>query len=373
MLLPVLTLPAWGFELSTTTDVSAQVTGAHYTQDASLPAEFSGPDYQMTGLLSVDWNVRASITSSLDVETRYGLAAISELDQAGQADAVNDSADYRLDDLPTDLDPEFRQRLDRLNLRWYSPFGDYVLGRQAISFGQARIFSPVDVVQPASVTEVNNAYRPGVDALRGTWLLGAVSELDVGYVFGDDQVAFARLKAYLAGMDWELIGLEINGDHQLLSLGTTGAVGTVGWWQETSWLNGPDQEGIRSTVGLDATWFDDLYVFSELHYNGLGQDQSYLNNLTQSWYQLGAVQPWGQWYLSLQGQYPVNVLTQLSAGVTTNLNDGSSLLHTSVAYDASQSLSVQVNALGPVAMDTGLEHEYSLYPFAVELRLDWTF
>lgn len=361
------------FELSSTTDIRAQFTGLSYPQAASVPLTYKGPDYLLNGQVGIDWNLRAQVLPALDVELRYGLSVDSELDRSGQVRPEGQGADYRLDDLPTTIQPEYQQRLDRFNLRWYGPVGDYVLGRQAISFGQARVFSPVDVIQPAQVTDFSSAYRAGVDALRGTWLLGAVSELDVGYVFGRDKVAFVRLKAYLASVDWELIGLQINDDHRLVSLGSTAGIGTLGLWQESAWLDGPDGEGTRMTLGADTTWFDDLYVFSEVHYNGLGGAGTYSQVTADSWYQLGAVQPLGTWYLSLQAQYPLNVVTQLSVGTTSNLNDGSTLINSGVTIDASQTLSVSVQTIVPVASKADLDYEYGVYPFAAEASLDWTF
>lgn len=360
-------------EFQTSTDISAQITGYGYPQQGNVPAMFQGPDYVVNGQLSADWNVRALLSDSLEFDVRYGLAALSELDQSGSEVADSTAAAYRIDDLPSSLDPAYQQQLDRLNLRWYSPFGDYVIGRQAISFGQARVFSPIDIIQPSDLTRLDSSYRAGVDALRATWLLGAVSEFDTGLVIGETRVAFARLKAFLFSTDWELIALTINDDHRIYSLGTTAAVGTLGLWQESAWLDGPDRDGLRATVGADYMLFDDLYVFAELHYNGLGDDADYQAVLSESFYQLGAVQPWGQWYVTTQAQYPLNVLTQLGVGTTVNLVDGSALVNGRVSYNATQTLTVNLNAAIPLSTEVGTDAEYSLYPRTIGIALNWTF
>lgn len=365
---------ASGLEFQVTTDLGADFSYLDYPPVAQLPPAFQGSaDAVLNGQFQVDWNVQAYLTDDLELGLRYGLQARSELATTNANNTQTGAADYRFADLPADLQVDYGQTLDRLNLRWYSPFGDFVVGRQAISFGQARVFSPIDVVQPADVTRLDNSYRAGVDAIRATWLLGAVSELEGGAVLGEDKLYFARLKAFLLSTDWELIGLQINEDQRIVSLGTTAAVGQIGVWQETAWLDSDDSQGLRATIGADTTLFDDLYLFSELHYNELGQAENYLAGLTQSFYQLGAVQPWAQWYLSVQGNYPVNVLTQLALGSTVNLNDGSALVNGSLSYNASQLMTVSMNAAVPVSESVGLDQEYSLYPAAFTVSLDWTF
>ncbi len=40
------------------------------------------------------------------------------------------------------------------------------LGRQPVSFGRAKLWSPMDLVAPFALTEVDTEYRPGADAVR---------------------------------------------------------------------------------------------------------------------------------------------------------------------------------------------------------------
>jgi len=310
----------------------------------------------------------------VQLSLRYGLSAVSVLDQSGsESNGASLTADYRLDDLPAELDVQFHQQLDQLNLIWYSPMGDFTLGRQAISFGQAKVYSPIDVIQPADILATDQSYRPGVDAIRVTWLVGAVSELDAGYVFGQDEAVFVRLKAYLLASDWELIGIAINSDNLIGSLGLNSGIGPVGLWQETALMIDSDSENIRVTVGADYTLFDDLYVMGEIHFNGLGEEENYSLNSAKEFYRLGAVLPNAQWYSSIQLSYPLNIVTQLSGGGTVNLNDGSVLINTAVSYSASDSLSVKITGVLPMARENSADYEYGIYPAYISLDLDWVF
>ncbi len=359
------------FDLEQSADLSATFTAFTHPTVSGLPADMQSPEYQLNGNVSAFWNVLVFPSDTTQLNIRYGLSANSELDQAGSANQETTTAMYRVDDLPAQIDLQYQQNLDQFSATWYSPFGDYTLGRQPISFGQARFYSPIDVIQPAAVFATDRSYRPGVDAFRGTWQLGAVSELEAGYVFGQDTVAFSRLKAYLLNSDWELIALRINDDHWIGSLGTSTGFGAVGFWQETAVLTDTEDADVRATLGMDYTFFDDLYVMAELHYNGLGGDNA--TAMSQSFYQLGAVVPTGQWYGSAQASYPLNIVTQLSGGVSANLDDGSVLLNSSLSYNASDSLSVNVSALLPVVKEHSLDYEYGAYPTVIEVDLDWVF
>ena len=79
-------------------------------------------------------------------------------------------ANYRLTDIDPLLIDEARrpvlQNLDRLNIQLQFDQGDLTIGRQAITFGSARIINPTDVFLPYNVTALNTEYRIGVDAIR---------------------------------------------------------------------------------------------------------------------------------------------------------------------------------------------------------------
>lgn len=372
VLFAVISTATSAVEFETTTDLSVALDAFAHPQTNSIPADMLGPEYQLNGRSAVFWNVDAFVGSQIKTELRYGLSVQSVLDTQG-AEPASVGADYRVDDLPSALEPEFSQSLDRFNINWYSPVGDFSLGRQPISFGQAKVFSPIDVIQPADIVAIDRSYRAGVDAIRGTWLLGAVSELDAGYVFGRDSVAFGRLKTFAFNADWEFIGLTINEELTIASLGVNGGVGAVGLWQESAVFLTADDSDFRVTVGVDTQFFDDFYVLTELHYNGLGRTENYAQNSIDPFYQLGAVTPNAQWYASAQASYPLNILMSLSVGATVNLNDGSGLVNGLISYNASDTLTVQIASVIPVKSETSFDEEFGLYPATLSLLLDWVF
>ena len=96
---------------------------------------------------------------------------------------VGDS--YRYSDIKSpignaDTKTEIYQNLDRFNVQFQFDAGDLTIGRQAISFGSARMINPTDVFLPFDVQTFNTEYRTGVDAIRFQRPVGELGEIDLG-------------------------------------------------------------------------------------------------------------------------------------------------------------------------------------------------
>jgi len=72
-----------------------------------------------------------------------------------------------------------QHNLDLLALRYQTPRATLVIGRQVLSWGTGRLWNPTDLMSPFSPTDVDREVRRGVDAVRLSMPLGAVSQLDV--------------------------------------------------------------------------------------------------------------------------------------------------------------------------------------------------
>lgn len=83
-----------------------------------------------------------------------------------------------------DEDLTLRGRIDRLSIAW-SPNGmDLTVGRQPISFGNAVIFTPLDLVNPFTPAVIDQEYKPGVDAVRVDLYAGVSSKLSLAAAYG---------------------------------------------------------------------------------------------------------------------------------------------------------------------------------------------
>ncbi|MBN2493702.1 MAG: hypothetical protein JXR96_03835 [Deltaproteobacteria bacterium] len=124
--------------------------------------------------------------------------------------------------------------VDRLNLKFRLPFADLTLGRQAVTFGKAYFWNPLDVFLAFDPRQFDRDYKAGVDALRLDVPLGSFSGVTlVGVlgrrlsVFGSyDDDAFADLSWYgsavvgrvftnLLGWDLALQGGKVYGAYQV--------------------------------------------------------------------------------------------------------------------------------------------------------------
>ena len=56
--------------------------------------------------------------------------------------------------------------VERLNVRLSLPHADLTIGRQAVTFGTAYFWNPLDIFRPFDPTQFDRDYKSGVDAIR---------------------------------------------------------------------------------------------------------------------------------------------------------------------------------------------------------------
>lgn len=190
--------------------------------DASLPQE---TDYEIGGhvkgrLLGQSFPDNSIFrqlegSTALDIESelrlnfeaskgRWSFDAAYQL-FAGYGDRVNPAGllpggpgsglpddDRRLFDLTGAIDDDGKlvalHRLDRL---WVGHTGDKAVirfGRQALSWGNGLIFSPMDLVNPFDPATVDTEYKSGDDMLYGQYLRDNGDDIQFAYVFRRDLV-----------------------------------------------------------------------------------------------------------------------------------------------------------------------------------------
>ena len=374
-------------------DLSTGAEAVAYPQVKGLPDDTQPPAWALDQTLSGRVNLAWYPTTSLEVGVHYGLAEQARLAQADGDDALqgaleSDPANFRWRDLDATLvddDPiRIRQNLDRAYVRAYPGLGDMTLGRQPISFGLARVYSPVDVILPTGLQAQEPDYRAGVDAVRWLVPLGAVSELDLGWVFGDDSVLFARGYTQAGRYTWEATALTVNQKHQVLGLGTQTSLGDWGLWQEMAILateqEGDGGSGFRATLGVDQQILDDVYVVAEYHFNSLGVDGNYATLSESGWYQTGLVSPWGRHYLSLQASKPLSPLWHAALGQAVNLSDGGLLFTGALSRSMGNNSTLDLTVIHALAErpevindEPRVLDEYGVYPSRIQVNWSTVF
>jgi len=255
---------------------------------------------------------------------------------------------------------QLKARLDRASMRWDIKRLRMTLGRQPVTFGKGRVFTPLDLVSPFSPTTIDNSYKPGVDALRLDWFEGMSGRVTlVGAYLGDpgedfddwqmDQSTFVAHAKGSAGDNWELEGFA--GwlyDEPVLGASVFYNGGFIGYYGDINVTIADDESFVRSVLGAQYKPTEKTYVTVELYAQSLGADdpKDYLQQVTSIRYQRGELVQLGQLYAALIGSYQLAPLVTLSGAVLSNLTDPSVLLMPSINWSAANNASLSLGALG---------------------------
>lgn len=257
---------------------------------------------------------------------------------------VGDS--YRLTDLDStllgdDSKNQIYQNLDRMNVQVQLDAGDLTIGRQAISFGSARIINPTDIFLPFDVRTFNTEYRTGVDAVRFQKPWGELGEIDVGLVLGEDadpenSAAFLQLRTNAQGIDYHMAMMRF-AEQDLLGFGVQSALGDMGFWFEAAYVWGED-DYLRLSTGLDYAFSENTFGQIEYHYNGAGEGdpEDYFANLQSLPYQRGGVFLLGEHYVMPSFTIQLSPLWFLATQAIVNLSDGSAFASVSAEYNIAE-------------------------------------
>jgi hypothetical protein len=284
------------------------------------------------------------------------------------------------------------QNLDRAFVTFSPLFGDIHIGRQPIAFGSARVINPTDILTSFSYIELNKEERIGVDAVRVRVPVGALGELDVGTVFGDDfsldeSAAFLKIRLPIGGMDFSPIGILFK-ENLLLGVDIAGSIGGAGFWFEGAYTfanltdhHEADQDYVRISAGIDYSFTDTLYSSIEYHYNSAGSSDpddygAILGGFEKEIaYREGAVYLLGSHYIAPGFTWQATSLLSISSGMLFNWEDQSLLFFPDMQYSISDNAVLEAGAFigvgsGPdIVIDTdsgfvavSAQSEFGLYP-----------
>ncbi|MCF7854100.1 MAG: hypothetical protein K9N51_04820 [Candidatus Pacebacteria bacterium] len=299
-----------------------------------------------------------------------------------------DSNAFRITDMDHVVWPETSQgesmlvlhNLDRLYATWSADLADVMVGRQSIAWGSARIVNPTDVLVPFRFNELDQEERPGVDAVRVRLPLGALSEIDAGYVAGEHLDSrrgawFVRAKGYAWQTDASLLIMRLRNSF-LAGIDLTRALGEAGGWLEAAYVipdafgesaGTDDSDYLRVSVGMDRQLTSDTYGFLEYHFSTAGKTdaEAYEHVVDSAAFNEGSVYLLGRHYLGLGLTHQITPLITLTANVLTNLGDRSLTIAPALEYNIAPDVYVSVGAsvgVGPGPERDGLGSEFGTYP-----------
>ena len=322
---------------------------------------------------------------------------------------------YRAFDANRDLwrerDASAEVLLDRLNVRFIFSWADLIIGRQAITFGKAYFWNPLDVFLAFDSAQLDRDYKPGVDGFRLDIPVGDFSGFDLIGILGRDITAagtyrnprqvldaswygssvLGRYYTTVSGWDLALQAGKIYGGYQIGG-GVVGELGPLEVRMEAAYFKaetGPQLpfprpgavgvDNLTAVFGLVHRLKNSFTVEAEYLYNGSGNPE----NLEASLYRRshGATLHFGRHILGISASYEFFPLLLGQMVWIYSFSDKSSLFQPSLSVSLADEIDLQLSATMGVgqkpAVGPGsfvfLKSEFGSLPYIYLLELKFFF
>ena len=274
--------------------------------------------------------------------------------------------DRRLFDLTSTIKEDenyiLYHRLDRLVLTLRPDWGVVRLGRQAVTWGNGLLFSPMDLFNPFAPTDIERDYKIGDDLLSIQAPIGQNANIQVlvvprrdpesGDVEGDQSSLAGKLHFATGTLETDLMAA-LHYEDLVLGVGNVGYLGDAAWRVDVTWTlqNEGNRDNYLSLVAnIDYSWVwagKNFYGFVEYFFSGLGSDDYGANLLNSDFserVERGELFTMGRHYLSGSIQVELHPLVNLNLMVINNLEDPSGILQPRLVWDALENLQLTLGA-----------------------------
>lgn len=286
--------------------------------------------------------------------------------------ALDDTVDWLTEDRTT-----ASLWLDRFNFKIALPATDITVGRQAITFGKAFFWNPLDVFLPFDPRQFDRDYKAGVDALRvdialgnfsGITLVGVLGrELDLSGDYIEDEKIFnsswfgsslmTRVFTNFSGWDFAVQGGKVYGGYQIGG-GLTGEISALAVRGEAAYFwadNSPDlplplhgdliEDQLTAVVGVGHRFENSLMLDLEYFYNEGGEDDDF--NTAQIRFRNRSILNLGRQLVGFRASYEFLPILVGDVSLIYSLSDSSAqiqpLLNLSLSDNAEFLLGVSLN------------------------------
>ncbi|MBW1809235.1 MAG: hypothetical protein JRJ19_08510 [Deltaproteobacteria bacterium] len=318
---------------------------------------------------------------------------------AGQGTATRYRALYLSWEWADDDNVQAHMWLDRCNLKFVLPFADVTIGRQAITFGKAYFWNPLDVFLAFDPTQFDRDYKSGVDALRIDIPLGDFSGINIIGVLGRDlsiyreyrsdsfadiswngSAALARVFTNIWEWDFAIQGGKVYGGYQVGGA-ASGELGPLAIRAELAYLLAsdsqslplfPDQKEIfnhlSAVVGVGHRFENTLDIEAEYIYNGSGDS----DNLMAAALRMGGGGSYhmGEHLLGVVASYEILPILKGSLAWIFSFSDYSSLIQPGLSLSVSDEadlifgaiIGLGARATGDNMLNFEIHSEFGTYP-----------
>ncbi len=278
-------------------------------------------------------------------------------------------------------------------------------GRQAISWGNGLIFTPMDFFNPFDPATVDKEYKAGDDMLYGQYLQASGNDLqavwvirrdDDGDITSDVNSIATKYHGFIGEQEYDLL-LAKHYDDSIVGLGGITNVGGAIWrgdltlTRTASSTLAPSKNVTSLVTSLSYSWLGWGHNFSglvEYFYNGFGQSNGdYSPAALAANPELiervirGELFTLGRHYLALSSMIEMTPLWLLTPNAFINLNDHSFLFQLVSTYDFKQdwqllaAISLPVGAAGTEygGIDSGVAGKQLSTELNLFAQLAWYF
>lgn len=261
---------------------------------------------------------------------------------------------YRIGD---DDRTAFVHRLDRLNVGYATAHTVVRFGRQAISWGNGLVFTPMDVFNPFDPAAVDTEYKSGDDMLYGQHLFDNGSDLQgvavvrrdpvSGNVTSDQSSLAVKYHGFVGLNEYDVLAAEHYGDL-LIGLGGNVALGGAVLRGDLTWTESEPGDVLSGVASLSYSWVwggKNVSGLLEFYHNGFGQrDGAYApadllrNPALLERLERGELYTLARNYLAASATVEITPLFLLTPTFLVNLEDPSALGQLIAQYDLRQDL-----------------------------------
>ena len=277
----------------------------------------------------------------------------------------------------------WRNGLDRLYVRFHLDAADVTVGRQAISWGVGRIWTPSDLFVAFSPVEIDKEYKTGIDAVSVKVPLGSSAQIETVYAaLGEDfrrHLAAMRGQVTLGNFDVGMMGGKffqdfVTGPFFDGEINGAGVRGEMTFTHNTNDKSPERRTFIRGVVGTDYQFDNNIYALLEYYYNGFGVEdpEDYLRRFNSERIARGELFNVGQHYLGANVAYEPHSLVKTSVSGLWNLLDQSALIGPLCVVSLSDEADLRVGTYFPIGtafVGRKVKSEFGAYPQIYYLQL----
>jgi hypothetical protein len=310
---------------------------------------------------------------------------------------------FRLMDLThvisEDSDSVVEHRLDRLYVDITSAKAVARIGRQAVSWGNGLIYTPMDFFNPFDPAAVDKEYKTGDDMLYGQYLRQSGDDLQAVWVFRRDingevssevDSISAKYHGFAGEQEYDLL-LAQHFDDNVFGIGGISNVGGAVWRGDITLTDTETDKVFSLVTSLSYSWIGwgrNISGILEYFYNGFGiADGDYSPATLASNPDLverivrGELFTLGRNYVAASAMIEVTPLWLLTPNAFINASDGSMLAQLVSSYDFKQdwqllaALAVPIGAPGTEfgGIDSGVAGETFSTAASLYAQLAWYF